>query len=136
MRARMRSTSTTPGTDRIAASAFSGNTLRRAVEQGFHGRARHLQAQEADHHGYRDRGRRIAPPEAESCESEAGDDGEGAEHVGGEMQRIGGQRLAARLARGTVQGARAPEIHGDVDDEHDKGIAEMVGGGVPSRRRP
>src|SRR5262249_30979170 len=60
-----------------------------AVEQGFDGGAGHLQAEKADHHGNRDGSYRVAPPEAEACENQPGDDGERAEHVGGKMQRIG-----------------------------------------------
>ncbi len=37
------------------------------------------------------------------------------------MQRIGGQRLALGVARGAVQGAGAPEIDADVDQQHDEG---------------
>ena len=94
--------------------------LRRAVDQGFDGGAGHAQAEQRDHHGDRDRRRRIAPPEAEAGEHEAGDHGNRAEYVGGKMQRVGRKRLAVGLARGAMQGARAPEIDGDVDHEHDE----------------
>ena len=37
------------------------------------------------------------------------------------MQRVGGQRLALGVARGAMQRPRAPEIHGDVDQQHGEG---------------
>ena len=60
-------------------------------------------------------------PEAEAGQRKADDDGDRAEHVGGEMQRVGGERLAPGFARGAMQGPRPPEIHGDVDHEHHEG---------------
>src|SRR5262245_29734540 len=101
---------------RLLGYAFGG-----AIEQGFDGGAGHLQAEEAYHHGNRDGSHRVAPPEAEACEDKTGDDGKRAEHVGGKMQRIGRERLAARLPRGAMQRPGAPEVHGDVDDKHDEG---------------
>ncbi len=74
-----------------------------------------------DHDGDRDRGGSVAPPIAEAGERKPDDDGDRAKHVGGEMQRVGGQRLASGLARGPMQRARPPEIHGDVDQQHDEG---------------
>ncbi len=67
-----------------------------------------------------DRGGGIAPGIAEPGEGKADDDGERAEHVGGKMQRVGGQRLALGVARGAMQRPRAPEIHGDIDHQHDE----------------
>jgi hypothetical protein len=36
------------------------------------------------------------------------------------MQRIGGQRLALGVARGAMQRPGPPEIHGDIDQQHDE----------------
>ena len=36
------------------------------------------------------------------------------------MQRVGGQRLAFGVARGAMQRPRAPEIDGDIDQQHDE----------------
>ncbi len=49
IRTRKRSTSTTPGTERMAAAALSDTPSGRAVEQGFHGGTRHPQSQQRDH---------------------------------------------------------------------------------------
>ena len=107
-----------------------GDALGRAVEQGFHGGARHLQAEEADDHGDADRRGRIAPPEAEAGQDEADDDGERAEHVGGEMQRVGRQRLASgRRALRDRAPARARNSATMSITSTMKGTAEMVGGG-------
>ena len=120
MRTRSRSISTTPGTARIAAAAFSDDAFGRAVEQGFHGGARQPQAQQRDHHGDADGGGGVAPGIAQPGQRQPDDDGDRAEHVGGKMQRVGGQRLAFGVARGAMQRPGAPEIHGDVDQQHDE----------------
>ena len=95
--------------------AFGG-----AVEQGFDGGARHPQPQQRDHNGNRNGGGGIAPPVAQSGERKPDDDGNRAKHVGGEMQRIGGQRLALGIARSAMQRKGAPQVHGDIDQQHDK----------------
>src|SRR5438105_6943969 len=68
--------------------------LRRAVEQRFDGGAAEPQAQDRYHHGNRDGGDRVTPAKAQASQHEPDDDGDGTEHIGGEMQRVRRQRLA------------------------------------------
>ena len=121
IRTRSRSISTTPGTVLIAASAFSEtpsgarssrvSTVERVSRRPSRPiiTATPIAAAASPHQI------------AEAGQDEADDDGERAEHVGGKMQRIGGQRLALGVARGAMQRPRAPEIHDDVDHQHDEG---------------
>ena len=67
-----------------------------------------------------DRGGGIAPGIAQSRQRKSDDDGDRSEHVGGEMQRVGRQRLALGVARGAMQRPGAPEIHRDIDQQHDE----------------
>ena len=93
----------------------------RAIEQGFDGGARHSQAQQGNHHSHADGGSGVTPGVAQSRECKSDNDSDRAQHVGGEMQRIGGQRLAFGIARGALQRPGAPEIHRDIDQQDDEG---------------
>ena len=63
----------------------------------------------------------FAPGIAEAGQHQPDDDGDRAQHVGGEMQRVGRQRLASGLARRAMQRPRAPEIDRDIDHQHHEG---------------
>ena len=99
---------------------FLRHALGRAVEQGFDRGARQPQAEQRDHHRHADRRRGVAPGIAQPGQRKPEDDGDRAEHVGGKMQGIGGQRLAPGVARGAMQRPGAPEVDGDVDQQHQK----------------
>ena len=101
--------------------AFSRCAVRRTIEQRFDGGAPEPQAEDRYHHGDRDGGDRVAPGIAEAGQHQPDDDGDRAEHVGGEMQRVGRQRLASGRARRAMQRPRAPEIDRDIDHQHHEG---------------
>ena len=56
------------------------------------------QRQHGDQRGDADRRRRVAPAVAGGDEREAGEHGEGGKNVGGEVERVGFERRAMRLA--------------------------------------
>ncbi len=105
----------------------------RAVEQGFHGGARQPQAEQRDHDRDRDGGGGVAPGIAQSGKRQSDNDGDRAEHVGREMQRVGGQRLALGVVRGAMQRPGAPEIHRDIDQQDDKRDRRDASAAAPLR---
>jgi len=88
-----------------------------------------------DHDGHGDGSGAIAPPIAQSRQREPDDDGDPSQ-----ARRIAKCSASAASAwllvspRRAMQRKRAPEVHGDIDQQHDEGMAEIVGGGAPSRR--
>ena len=105
-----RPTSTTPGTARMDVGGLFGDAGGGLVEQGLDGGRSEPQAKDRDHHGNADRSRGVAPGIAEPGQRQPEDDGDRTQHVGSEMQRVGGQRLGKGCRAPRVQRARRQKL--------------------------